>query len=422
MKYYNGSEWKSDDEKFKRYFDEKFTSIEEYVDKIDLFLSFPVREPGETFWIQGVSINESKGKIYTSNQKNDKLRIDIRDLKTGNRESSKEFTTVDGAYSESLIWWEENENLYFIVSPGGSPGVDNSYGIINYTTGEITSTDIPIKGYSRMTLSGKYLITSDWSVNTGTKFFMYSWESVKQGNPELIKTTTLKDFVNIPSKLQGIAAIGNYIVMSHGSQTSLPAISIFTLDGEYVSTRCYVKNDLKEAINESVPDTLTGNLSADLFYESEGIYTTQTNVYSVHCIDDDNTDTDGARVYILRHGGRSKIQHSVNEIPVTDRFLQVNLVPDTGVTHVSGQELSATVRKGEVRFKGNLRSTVSGGPLLIGTLPSDLPKPTNSFSFPVPGPTQALRNISLLDTGDINLWSSTTSTSWISFSMGRYSI
>ena len=90
-----------------------------YLDRVALLCEFPVRENGETFWPQGVSINRGARKIYVSNQKGTKLRIDVRTFPSGVRVSSRIVTTEDQCWTEALPWFYNESGT--CVSSLGQP-------------------------------------------------------------------------------------------------------------------------------------------------------------------------------------------------------------------------------------------------------------------------------------------------------------
>lgn len=237
-----------------------------YLNSAEILCSFPVRyEEGMMTWIQGVSINEEKQEIYVSNQENTGtiLRIDVRDL-DGNLKSSKTLPIDSGAFTEALpYFYNENDQLCFVVRPKN----EESVAIFNYETGVLGNT-FPVRGKAKSDVDGDYFITSDVWTDTIKNMYVYTWESVKAGNPVLVNNFRVDNYGKLTEKSQGIVVNNGYIFLTQGARGGKPAITVYNTAGQLINSFTYTKKSLASIINNKFPGRLPDTVNYD--YENEG--------------------------------------------------------------------------------------------------------------------------------------------------------
>lgn len=237
-----------------------------YLNSAEILCSFPVRyEEGMMTWIQGVSINEEKQEIYVSNQENTGtiLRIDVRDL-DGNLKSSKTLPIDSGAFTEALpYFYNENDQLCFVVRPKN----EESVAIFNYETGVLGNT-FPVRGKAKSDVDGDYFITSDVWTDTIKNMYVYTWESVKAGNPVLVNNFRVDNYGKLTEKSQGIVVNNGYIFITQGAQGGKPAITVYNTAGQLINSFIYTKKSLASIVNNKFPGRLPDTVNYD--YENEG--------------------------------------------------------------------------------------------------------------------------------------------------------
>lgn len=237
-----------------------------YINSAEILCSFPVRYKKDMkTWIQGVSINEERQEIYVANQENTGtvLRIDVRDL-NGKLKSSKNIPIDSGSFTESLpYFYNKNDQLSFIVRPKN----EESAAIFNYETGVLGST-FPIKGKAKSDVDGDYFVTSDVWTDTIKNIYIYTWESVKAGNPVLVNSIRTENYGRLTEKSQGIVVNNGYIFITQGAQKGKPAITVYNTAGQLVNSFIYTKSSLAKAVNSKFLGRLPDAVNYD--YENEG--------------------------------------------------------------------------------------------------------------------------------------------------------
>lgn len=237
-----------------------------YLNSAEILCSFPVRyEEGMMTWIQGVSINEEKQEIYVANQENTGtiLRIDVRDL-DGNLKSSKTLPIDSGAFTEALpYFYNENQQLCFVVRPKN----EESVAIFNYETGVLGNT-FPVRGKAKSDVDGDYFVTADVWVDSIKNIYVYTWESIKAGNPVLVNSFRTDNYGKLTEKSQGIVVNNGYIFLTQGALRGKPAITVYNTAGQLVNSFIYTKKSLAEIVNDRYPGRLTDTVNYK--YENEG--------------------------------------------------------------------------------------------------------------------------------------------------------
>ena len=269
-----------------------------YLNSVSLLCDFPVRENGEVSWPQGFSINKATNEIYVSNQNGTELRIDVRDLTTGVRKSSKITTTESGAFTESLSYFTNgNGELCFMVWPKNGGAVPSAYAIFNYTLGTL-GAQIPIYGFTRGDVSGNYLITSDAWTNSVTRFYVYDWASVQAGAPSLLTTIPVENTGATAAKNQGIAIVGGHLYLSQGAQTDSPTVMVWDFTGKLRAVRQYGRTAFQAAVNTLKPGYLTNSAYT---YEAEGATNLDGKLVTGQIVNNNPAVVTDSRMLVLQH-------------------------------------------------------------------------------------------------------------------------
>lgn len=220
-----------------------------YLNNVEAMTTFKAREEA-LFWPQSANINERTNEVYVASQENEgtELRIEIRDLDTGDFKERKSIPIESGAYTEGLsFFYNEKDELCFIVKATKTPG----YNIFNYDKGELSGL-IAANVSSKYAANGYYFVSV--TVNQDSiHAYVYTWESIKAGSPVLYTEFPVDYMPNI-EKIQGVALNNGYLFMSHGKSYGRPAISVYNLVGELLNYYMYTKDSLASAINKKFPD------------------------------------------------------------------------------------------------------------------------------------------------------------------------
>ncbi|MEC0474839.1 hypothetical protein P8829_04465, partial [Bacillus licheniformis] len=216
-----------------------------YLNNVEAMTTFKAREEA-LFWPQSANINERTNEVYVASQENEgtELRIEIRDLDTGDFKERKSIPIESGAYTEGLsFFYNEKDELCFIVKATKTPG----YNIFNYDKGELSGL-IAANVSSKYAANGYYFVSV--TVNQDSiHAYVYTWESIKAGSPVLYTEFPVDYMPNI-EKIQGVALNNGYLFMSHGKSYGRPAISVYNLVGELLNYYIYTKDSLASAINK----------------------------------------------------------------------------------------------------------------------------------------------------------------------------
>jgi hypothetical protein len=239
-----------------------------YLNSVEVLCTFPVRyETGMMTWIQGFSMNESANEIYVANQENGGtvLRIDVRNL-DGTLKNSKTLAIESGAYTESLPYFYQNEELCFVVRTQSA----ETYAIYNYTT-EVLSGPVAITGKYKSAVDGDYFITCDATSSapyTIKNIYVYDWESVKNSTPSLLNSFRLDHYGDLPEKAQGIVLNNGYIFVTQGAGNGQAGITVYNTAGQLVNSYLYTKESVANAVNVFRPNTIAN--PSFYAYENEG--------------------------------------------------------------------------------------------------------------------------------------------------------
>lgn len=384
-----------------------------YLNTVAILCEFPVRENGETLWPQGISINKADNELYVSNADGPAavLRIDIRDLTTGARKSSKQISVTGPAWSEGLPWFKNtNGDLCFIVRTTPETGVTSTYSIFNYTTNTLGSP-IAINGPFKSDVNGDTFITSDAYSHTATKFFIYSWASIQAGMPSLLATVPLENPGQDIGKTQNIAIVGSNLYILTGDQSTNPGILVYDFTGKLLAIRDYGKADFQAAVNVLKPGYLTNNA---FVYECEGATNLDGKLVTGQIVNNNPAVTADGKMLVLQHnridGSHIKARPLANFVRDTG---WVTLTPATGWTIGGGVNIQARRIGNEVRLRGQpLNGSAAGATFVtVATLPAGMIPPA-SVQFSQSSNTTATMAVRVNNTGTIECWSSVVTSSW----------
>ena len=381
-----------------------------YLNSVSLLCDFPVRENGEVSWPQGFSINKATNEIYVSNQNGTELRIDVRDLTTGVRKSSKITTTESGAFTESLSYFTNgNGELCFMVWPKAGGAVPSAYAIFNYTLGTL-GAQIPIYGFSRGDVSGNYLVTSDAWTNTVTKFYVYDWASVQAGTPSLLTTIPVENTGATAAKNQGIAIVGGHLYLSQGAQTDSPTVMVWDFTGKLRAVRQYGRTAFQAAVNTLKPGYLSNSAYT---YEAEGATNLDGKLVTGQIVNNNPAVVTDSRMLVLQHNrvdGANMLAQ-----PITTYVYDTGWQPLTleGTWTVANGTPPMYRRVGnEVRFKGAVTNTTASTTLSpFTTLPVGF-RPTEQAGYAISSNANTVMNLQITTGGSMQLYSAAVTTAW----------
>lgn len=368
-------------------------------------------------WVQGFSINKSEKHYYVSNQNGTELRIDRRNIGDNVRGTSRKITVENNSYTESLDWFRNDAgDLCFIVWPKAMafPG---AYAIYNLSKGTL-GPQIPINGLVRGSRYGGIFVTSDsWGTNAPTKFYLYSWDSIKSGTPALLQEVVCKSYPRTPSKNQGMAYNDGFIFFAQGSQNENMTITAYNTRGQIELVKSYDRASLASALNKLSPGLLT---NPNYLYECEGAYVDGGKLYTLQIVNDTPETTSNAVAVILEHNNIDgvKIESTASPLSEVGPWKNVSLLP--GWTHQASYPLQVRVNGNRVEFQGYaVNSSFVGGYTQFGNLPDDIPKPKSAATFGVPGNTPAIRAIVVYGGGGLEAYTSAATGAWYGLGGGR---
>lgn len=384
-----------------------------YLDNVCLLCEFPVREKGESLWPQGISINKADNEIYVSNSNGPAtvLRLDVRDLKTGVRKSSKQLTVSGATWSEGIPWFRSAVgDLCFVVRTTPQTGSDTTYNIYNYTKNTIGSA-IAIKGPFKADVNGDTFVTSDAFGRAATRFFIYSWASIRAGTPSLLATVPVENPAQDIGKTQAVAVVGAYLYILTGEKASNPGILVYDFTGKLVTVRDYAKADFRATVNTLRPGYLT---SDSYVCECEGATNLDGKLVTGQIVVNDPALVAAGKMLVLQH-------NCLDGTPIKSRPL-ASFVRDTGwVTlplalgwKIGGVgELQARRIGNQVFLRGNAYNALAPGNTWAGiaTVPTGM-RPAASTQFPQSSNTTVTLAVRINPGGGIECWSSAATGAW----------
>ncbi|WP_066387576.1 hypothetical protein [Neobacillus mesonae] len=239
-----------------------------YLDYQKPILTFPVRdEIDTTTWIQGASVNQKENELYIARQSNGGtvLTIEIRNLSTGKIKGSKYLPIQTNTYAEGLPWFKNSSgDLCFFVRQIPADKIS----IFNYTKNKVERS-FTLLGGSKIgyDFNKKYIVTCNAKIDS---IFVYDFESVMQGTPQLLHTIHLNNKKVLFEKPQGLTIYGDLIIFSQGGRNGKPAISVINFEGKVENVFYFNRSSYANMIKNSYPNLISNNLNYD--FENEGIF------------------------------------------------------------------------------------------------------------------------------------------------------
>ncbi|MEK3813149.1 hypothetical protein [Bacillus sp. FSL R7-0685] len=351
-----------------------------YLNNVEAMTTFKAREEA-LFWPQSANINELTNEIYVASQENEgtELRIEIRDLDTGSFKERKSIPIESGAYTEGLsFFYNDQGNLCFIVKASKRSG----YNIFNYDTGELS--DLIIADVSSKYAANKYYFASITVNQSSIHAYVYTWESIKMGNPVLYTDFTV-DYIPNLEKVQGITLNDGFLFMSHGKSNGRPAISVYNLTGELLNYYIYTKDSLASAINKKFSNFIPNIYNYNFENESCCVY--KGDLVAVQVVNN-------ADVVLVRHNrmlGYS-LDVNVNQSRKDTGWMGTELL--NGATAYSLERLPRIRRIGnKIRLEAELKGITTMDTEYISYYPEWSPDRVLAFTIPTSGGYNAVCQI-----------------------------
>lgn len=194
--------------------------------------------------------------------------------------------------SENIIPFRNgNGELCFIVRTASGM----FYAIHNYDL-NTTSEPIAIKGAFKMGLYNNEIYTCDANaLEAGVGLiWVYSFDSVKSGNPVLLRSVLLENR-NMYSKAQAMSIHNGDIVFNMGRNSFDPAICRYTNTGKHIESYVFDKPEFGEILDGTFIDP------DDYFHESEGSDVFDGKLYTGHIVYGSG-DVSSSTFVIIEHG------------------------------------------------------------------------------------------------------------------------
>ncbi|CAF1901345.1 hypothetical protein ACIGLI_15910 [Bacillus subtilis] len=351
-----------------------------YLNNVEAMTTFKAREEA-LFWPQSANINELTNEIYVASQENEgtELRIEIRDLDTGSFKERKSIPIESGAYTEGLsFFYNDQDNLCFIVKASKRAG----YNIFNYDTGELS--DLIIANVSSKYAANKYYFASITVNQASIHAYVYTWESIKMGNPVLYTDFTV-DYIPNLEKVQGITLNDGFLFMSHGKSNGRPAISVYNLGGELLNYYIYTKDSLASAINKKFSDFIPNIYNYNFENESCCVY--KGDLVAVQVVNN-------ADVVLVRHNrmlGYS-LDVNVNQSRKDTGWMDIELL--NGATAYVPERKPRIRRIGnKIRLEAELKGVTTMDTEYISYYPDWSPDRVLPFTIPTSGGYNAVCQI-----------------------------
>ncbi|AOP16116.1 hypothetical protein [Bacillus licheniformis] len=351
-----------------------------YLNNVEAMTTFKAREEA-LFWPQSANINELTNEIYVASQENEgtELRIEIRDLDTGSFKERKSIPIESGAYTEGLsFFYNDQGNLCFIVKASKMSG----YNIFNYDTGELS--DLIIADVSSKYAANKYYFASITVNQSSIHAYVYTWESIKMGNPVLFTDFTV-DYIPNLEKVQGITLNDGFLFMSHGKSNGRPAISVYNLAGELLNYYIYTKDSLASAINKKFSDFIPNIYNYNFENESCCVY--KGDLVAVQVVNN-------ADVVLVRHNrmlGYS-LDVNVNQSRKDTGWMDIELL--NGATAYVSERIPRIRRIGnKIRLEAELKGVTTMDTEYISYYPEWSPDRVLAFTIPTSGGYNAVCQI-----------------------------
>lgn len=351
-----------------------------FIDNARVMCTFPMYDDDEDrAYSQGISVNEGANELYVNfgGGSYGWQRFEVRDLTTGERISAKTFPAGQASYTEGFPWFYEGGDLCFIVRLQPSAALPSTYQILNYTQATLGAS-IEINGKVRGDVSGDYYVTTDAYSSTGSKFWIYSWESVKSGAPELLATVPFSNPGVTPAKLQGIAAVESTFYLIGGNAKQDPTVWAYDWTGQLLFIRKWSRPEFYAAVNADHPGAIQ---KINFEWESEGGTASNGRLITSHVIGDGRRDSEGAylrHMIIVKHGDPTGSRMAPSPIVGYARDTGwVPFVARAGFSMFNGDRaLSWRVKDGELKIRGGVSGDFAlGYNTIADSIPGGSPAP-----------------------------------------------
>ncbi|MGG1476507.1 hypothetical protein ABE372_06970, partial [Bacillus subtilis] len=284
-----------------------------------------------------------------------------------------------GAYTEGLsFFYNDQGNLCFIVKASKMSG----YNIFNYDTGELS--DLIRANVSSKYAANKYYFASITVNQASIHAYVYTWESIKMGNPVLYTDFTV-DYIPNLEKVQGITLNDGFLFMSHGKSNGRPAISVYNLAGELLNYYIYTKDSLASAINKKFSDFIPNIYNYNFENESCCVY--KGDLVAVQVVNN-------ADVVLVRHNrmlGYS-LDVNVNQSRKDTGWMDTELL--NGATAYVPERIPRIRRIGnKIRLEAELKGVTTMDTEYISYYPEWSPDRVLPFTIPTSGGYNAVCQI-----------------------------
>lgn len=382
-----------------------YNNFEDYINYHKILFSVDTTLPNKQDFPQGFSINYAKNEFYVARQINGgtDVKISRYNLTTLELKDTKQFTKSTGAYQEGLPFFYIDDDLCFLVRTTYS----DNLAIFNYTKGTL-GVNMTVLGISKIAsdINNKYLISSIGSADRFEGFYVYDFSSIISGSPKLIKTVRVSNSIANGEKVQGIALIGNKVILGRGK--TLPVITILDLEGNEIRTSYLNKQSLGKLIKDydnNISDINNFN------FENEGVcFTTYNNlllpVYS---------SIVNNKMYFSLFGLKelTKLDEKCYAEGETNGISWIEPTFESGVTNYTGGAINVTYgkdRNGFVHLRGTCTHEYTNQTpnKLLFTLPYPYRPKQNSFFITVGSGYAKVNRIEVKSNGGVYLVSTTS--------------
>ncbi|MCY8692623.1 hypothetical protein MOD48_14870 [Bacillus spizizenii] len=222
--------------------------FEEYLNYQKIIFSVPARDHTRPF-PQALSINQEDDELYVARQENGGTVCIISryQLSSAKFKDSRQFTITNSTYNEGLPWFKNSSgDLCFLVRQK----FENELSIFNYTSGEIVQTMKVLGSYKTGNdIDKKYFISGNSTNEKMDRIYIYDFQSIVAGNPNLLMEVMVNNKEIMFEKVQGITFHENKIILGQGKGT--PAITVINLDGSIAKAYSFSKDSFADLIQEN---------------------------------------------------------------------------------------------------------------------------------------------------------------------------
>ncbi len=247
--------------------------FEEYLNYQKIIFSVPARDHTRPF-PQSLSINQEDDELYVARQENGGTVCIISryQLSSAKFKDSRQFTITNSTYNEGLPWFKNSSgDLCFLVRQK----FENELSIFNYKSGEIVQTMKVLGSYKTGNdIDKKYFISGNSTNEKMDRIYIYDFQSIVAGNPNLLMEVVVNNKEIMFEKVQGITFHENKIILGQGK--GAPAITVINLDGSIAKAYSFSRDSFADLIQKNY-DFDRNNYD----FENEGICMFNHNGYVI---------------------------------------------------------------------------------------------------------------------------------------------